>query len=73
MVLHVEVRAKIVYPAQSLHKVGVVLLLKIVDLKWNFVESYSTSPLSLLSIIACNPLTDPGRKPLSHRYGVGIN
>ena len=22
---------------------------------------------------ACNPSTDPGRKPLSHRYGVGIN
>ena len=22
---------------------------------------------------ACNPPTDPGRKPLSHRYGVGIN
>ena len=22
---------------------------------------------------ACNPPTDPGRKPLSHRYGVSIN
>ena len=22
---------------------------------------------------ACNLPTDPGRKPLSHRYGVGIN
>ena len=21
----------------------------------------------------CNPPTDPGRKPLSHKYGVGIN
>ena len=46
--LHVEVRAKIVYPAQSLHKVGVVFVIKIVDLEWDFVESYSTSPLSLL-------------------------
>ena len=57
-------------------------MLKVQDLKLATLEHggfYRTSDLTWATIKkkqfigACNPLNDPGRKPLSHRYGVGIN
>ena len=57
-------------------------MLKVQDLKLATLEHgrfYRTSDhmwviMERIQFVgACNPPTDSGRKPLSHRYGVGIN
>ena len=57
-------------------------MFKVQDLKLATLEHggfYRTSDHTWVTIEkiyfirTCNPPTDPGRKPLSHRYGVGIN
>ena len=57
-------------------------MFKVQDLKLATLEHggfYRTSDHTWVTIEkiqfvgACNPPTDPGRKPLSHRYGAGIN